>query len=189
MGASRKVVYGFRKEPWNNRPPHTFGTGASSFRSILSGKIAELKSKIIDYLSTQGHLQRATEDRSDFPVDYRFLHLLLIASDDPEVGLGELSRGVRIGPGAKLPRLPAIFAAKRKWRLLRQEDPTDYLESIEESGAEWRKNDATLGPLLEEVEKVMEDQRARGQVLKLTEDDARTQFQGLVFASLGAQRK
>ena len=62
-------------------------------------------------------------------------------------------------------------------------------ESIEESGAEWRKNYATLGPLLEEVEKVMEDQHARGQVLKLTEDDARTQFPGLVIASLGAQRK
>ena len=44
-------------------------------------------------------------------------------------------------------------------------------------------------PLFEEVEKVMEDQHARGQVLKLTEDDARTQFPGLVIASLGAQRK
>ena len=33
-------------------------------------KIAELKSKIIDYFSTQGiHLQRAIEDRSDLPVD------------------------------------------------------------------------------------------------------------------------
>ena len=63
-------------------------------------KIAEPKSKIIDYLSTQGiHLQRATEDRSDLPVDYRFLHLLLSASDDPEVGLGEFSRGVRSGTG------------------------------------------------------------------------------------------
>ena len=136
-------------------------------------KIAELKSKIIDYLSTQWtHLQRATEDRSDLPVHYRFLHLLLSASDDPEVGLGEFSRGVRIGPGARLPRLPAIYAAK-KWRLPGQEDPTDYLESIEESGAEWRKNFSTLGLPLEEVEKVMEDQHARGQVLKLTEDDAR----------------
>ena len=46
-----------------------------------------------------------------------------------------------------------------------------------------------LGPLLEEVEKVMEDQHARGQVLKLTEDDARTQFPGLVIASLEAQRE
>ena len=106
------------------------------------------------------------------------------------MGLGEFSRGVRIGPGARLPRLPAICAAKKRWRWLPgQEDPTDYLESIEDSGAEWRKNYSTLGPLLEEVEKVMEDQYARGQVLKLTEDDARTQFPGLVIASLGAQRK
>ena len=92
-------------------------------------------------------------------------YLLLTASDFPEVGLGEFSRGVRIGPGARLPRLPAIFAAERKSRLPGQEDPTDYLESIEESGGEWRKNYATLSPLLQEVEKVMEDQHARGQVL------------------------
>ena len=153
-------------------------------------KIAELKLKVIEYLSTQGiHLQRTAEDRSDLPVDYRFLHLLLTASDDPEVGLGEFSRGVRVCPGARLPRLPAIYSAKKKWRLPGQEDPTDYLESIKEPGAEWRKNYSTLGPLLEEVEKVMNDQHARGQVLKLTEDKARAQFPGLVIASMGAQRK
>ena len=78
-------------------------------------KVAELKSKVIDYLSTQGiHLQRTPEDRSDLPVDYRFLHLLLSASEDPEVGRGEFSRGVRIGPGTRLPRLPAIYAAKKR---------------------------------------------------------------------------
>ena len=178
MGASRKVVCGFRKEPWYNRPARTFGTGASSFLSpCVLEKIAELKLKMIDYLSTQGiHLQRTAEDRSELPVDYRFLHLLLSASDDPEVGLGEFSRGVRIGPGARLPRLLAIYAAKKRWRLPGQEDPTDYLESIEEPGAEWRKNYSTLGPLFEEVEKVMKDQHARGQVLKLTEHDARARF-------------
>ena len=157
---------------------------------FMPEKIAELKLNIIDYLSTQGiHLSRTTEDRSDLPVDYRFLHLLLTASGDPEVGLGEFSRGVRVGPGARLPRLPAIYSAKKKWRLPGQEDPADYLESVEEPGAEWRKNYSTLGPLLEEVEQVMDDQHARGQVLKLTEDKARAQFPGLVIASLGAQRK
>ena len=64
----------------------------------------------------------------DVPIDYRFLDVLLRASDDPEIGLGEYAQGVKVGPGTRMPRLPALYKAKKKWRLPFQVDPLDYLE-------------------------------------------------------------
>ena len=53
-------------------------------------------------------------------MDYRFLQLLLTAAEDPEVSLGEFARGVRVGPGARLPRISKELepeAAVRRRRL------------------------------------------------------------------------
>ena len=50
---------------------------------------------------------RTPDDRTDIPIDYRYLQLLLVAAEDPEVGLGDIASGVRVGPGARLPRIPA----------------------------------------------------------------------------------
>ena len=85
--------------------------------------VLELKRKLVEALESSGHgLGRTAEDRDDVPVDYRLLQSLLTAAQDPEVGLGDFALGVRVGPGARLPRLPAL-AAKRRWRLPEQEDP------------------------------------------------------------------
>ena len=62
------------------------------------------------------------------PVDFRFLDLLLRAASDLEVALGSFAGGVRVGPGVRLPRLPALYRLKRKWRLADQADPCDYQE-------------------------------------------------------------
>ena len=64
----------------------------------------------------------------DVPTDYRFLDVLLRAADDPEVGLGEYAQGVKVGPGTRMPRLPALYKPQKKWRLPSQVDPLDYLE-------------------------------------------------------------
>ena len=55
-------------------------------------------------------------DRSDMPIDNGFLDLLFTAAEDPDVGLGNFSRGVRAGPGA------TEAAAET-------DGPLDYLES------------------------------------------------------------
>ena len=57
-------------------------------------------------------MKSSPQDRTDLPIDYRFLELLLDASGDPEVGLGLFARGVRVGPGSRLPRLPALYEEK-----------------------------------------------------------------------------
>ena len=56
------------------------------------------------------------------------MDLLLRASEDPEVGIGDFASGVRVGSGARLPRLPALYARKKRWRIPKQMDPLDYLE-------------------------------------------------------------
>ena len=142
--------------------------------------IRSLKDEIIASLAARGKiLQRVALDRTDLPIDFRFLELLLDVSGDPEVGLGSFSQGVRVGVGARLPRLPALCRRKKKWRLASQSDPHDYLDY--KAGAEgiWRSNHASIDELADKVDEVMEDQAMRGQVIRLSESEARSQFPNL----------
>ena len=86
-----------------------------------------------------------------------------------------------MGPGTGLPRLPALYRPKRKWRLADQGDLEDY--------PSWRKNYSSLAALSDKVKDVLDDQSRRGQVLKLIEHEARRQHPDLVVAALGADRK
>ena len=155
------------------------------------GEIAELKGSIIASLASDGlGLGRRPGDREDIPIDFRFLGLLLTAADDPEVGLGNFAQGVRVGPGTRMPRLPALYRPKRKWRLASQTDPRAYLDEEGHEGEScWRRNYATLLPLTKEVVDVLMDQTERGQVIRLSEEEAKLRFPWLVVASLGASRK
>ena len=114
---------------------------------------------------------------------------MLRAAEDPEVHLGSFAEGVRVGPGARLPRLPALYARKKKWRLPEQADPLDYQEEKCSTERIWRRNYASVSELTDKVLAVMEDQAERGQVLKFTEREARERCPNLVVASLGAIRK
>ena len=125
-------------------------------------------------------------DRTDVPINFRFLQMLLQIADDR---LGDYSQGVRVGPGTRMPRLPALYRPKKKWRLASQFDPLDYLEGSTDSTTVWRRNYSTLQPLEQQVLDVMHDQATRGQVLVLSETEAKLRYPDLVIASLGAQRK
>ena len=90
-----------------------------------------------------------------------------------------------------MPRLPALCKRKKKWRLASQADPQNYLE--EEAGREveltWRRNYASLAELSDKVVDVLEDQTRRGQIIKLTEPGAKSQYPNLVIASLVATER
>ena len=104
----------------------------------------------------------------------KLVHLLKVClqTGDPEVGLGDYSQGVRVGPGTRMPRLPALFRPKRKWRLARQQDPLDYFEQSVDPGSVWRRNYASLATFEEQVLEVMHDQASRGQLLVYSEAEA-----------------
>ena len=153
-------------------------------------EIDELKRGVVDYLRTEGFLlERRPEDRTEVPIDFRYLALLLRASGDPEISLGDFSRGVRVGPGVRLPRLPALYQRKRKWRLPDQDDRTAYLESDIVGDSLWRQNYSSIKEHVSRVLAVLDDQSSRGQALKMSESQARLRYPHLVVASLGAMRK
>ena len=56
-------------------------------------------------LSSRGlQLNRASGDRDELPIDFRFLDLLLRASEDPDTHLGGFAQGVKVGPGTRMPK-------------------------------------------------------------------------------------
>ena len=83
---------------------------------FLPADIAGLKNELIEVAAQFGfQLERKAGDWTDTPIDYRFLHVLLLMANDPEVGLGAFSQGVRVGPGTRMPRLLALYRPKRRW--------------------------------------------------------------------------
>ena len=153
-------------------------------------EILQLKQTVIDAAARAGiRILRKSGDRVDVPIDYRFLDVLLRAADDPEVGLGDYAQGVKVGLGTRMPRLPALYKPKRKWRLPSQVDPLDYLEYAPDRSGVWRRSYATLREFETQVLDVMHDQASRGQIIVMTESEARSRYPDLVVASLGAQRK
>ena len=89
-----------------------------------------------------------------------------------------------------MPRHPALYKPKKKWRLEQQRDPLNWLQEDEEQATSpWRQNYASLVGYVDKVKAVLEDEVGRGQLLRLTEAEARARFPDMVVASLGAQRK
>ena len=85
--------------------------------------------------------------------------------------------------------LPALYRPKRRWTLAGQENPDEYTEAGHDTETVWRSNYPTVDELAEKAEEVLEDQVKRGQVVKLSEEDAKRLYLGLVIASIGANRK
>ena len=138
-------------------------------------EILQLKETVIDAAARAGiPILRKSGDRVDVPIDCRFLDVLLRASDDPEIGLGEYAQGVRVGPGTRMPRLPALYKAKKKWRLPSQVDPLDYFQYAPDKSGVWRSNYSTLREFETQVLDVVHDQASRGQIIVMTESEART---------------
>ena len=87
----------------------------------------------------------------DVPIDFTpLLAALLKASEDPEVLVGSSAVGVRVDPGARLPRLPALYCKKKKWRLAAQASPPDCWEET------WQRDHSALAEFSEHVTAVME---------------------------------
>ena len=98
---------------------------------------------------------------------------MLTAAADPEVALGSFAKGVRVGPRARLPWLPALKKAKRRWRLSERADPENQQDEAFEGDTARRKNYSSVAELSEKVVEVLRQKAERG----------------LMMAPLGALRK
>ena len=111
------------------------------------------------------------------------------AVQHPDRSIGKFARGVKVGLGVRLPRLPALYRPKRRWKLAGQGTPDDHLVEGHDTETVWRSNIPTVDELADKVEEVLEHQVKRGQVVKLSEEDAERQCPGFSITSLGANRK
>ena len=127
-------------------------------------------------------LKREVEDRTDLPTDCRFVDLLSRASEDPEVSQGSSAKVVRVGPGAKLPMLPTLYAPEKRLRLAEQTDPLEHLERNDSEETACRSNYSWVPALAQKVSTVLDDQAQKWQVIKLTQQTARRRFPLLVVA-------
>ena len=72
-------------------------------------------------------------------IDIRFLEVALHAVEDQDrKGMRHFGGGVRLEVNHKLPRAPAVYARKKKWRLAEQEDVDQHYGTSTEDA--WRDN-------------------------------------------------
>ena len=136
--------------------------------------VLELKRKPVEALESTGHgLGRTAEDRVNVPLDYRLLQSLLTAAH----------RSGSPGWARRAVHSQAPLSAPE------QEDPLVHLEDRSAAEGAWNQNYRSVAGWTKEVLAVLDDQSTRGQVLKLTEEEARARFPNLVVASMGAIRK
>ena len=143
---------------------------------------------MIDELVSSGHvLRREKQDRLDQLIDCRYLDLIPRVAEDPEVGSGCFASGVRAGRhGAKWPRLPEHnFEMNEMAALYQQCDSLCHIKEQTRDESSWRRNNASVG----EITFVLDDQMTSGQVLMMSESEARRRLPELVVASLGTLRK
>ena len=102
---------------------------------------------IVENLAQKGlHLKRDTSVRGELPVDDRFLQFQLDAAEGPEKALGDFSTGVRVGPGAHLPRQLA-----REEGVAAQCDPECYQEERGSTELVWLRDCSSVAELTEKV--------------------------------------
>ena len=133
-------------------------------------------------------LRVSTPEEGRCPTDFRLVDLLLRTAGDPEIGLGEYSTHKESGSDRERGCQGCLHSTSRRKNgasLL----PLDYLEHSADQGGVWRRNCSTLQAFEEQVLEVMHDQATRGQIIVLTETEAKNRFPNLVIASPGEQRK
>ena len=95
-----------------------------------------------------------------------------------------------MGLTVEMPRTPAVFPPKNHWSLKEQMVWGGASEQAQAFKGLIRDNYPSAKAFAVEVEKVLEDQARRGQVLVLTEEEAKRRYRDrLTVASLGAMEK
>ncbi len=123
------------------------------------------------------------------PVAVRLLEALLYEADDADApGMAQFATGVRLGVGARMPRTPAVYERKKRWRLRGQEHGGD--EDLEASvDTTWRDNYRSVHLNAAAVEEQVMDHVRRDLAIQLPLDVARRRYPNLSINSLGAVTK
>ncbi len=125
------------------------------------------------------------------PIRIRMLQAILFLGGDPDHrAINHFGRGVRIGVGVKLPRTPAVYARKRRWRLEGQGDPDFDLQGERAAlGDSWRDNYASAKIHDRAILTQLEEAVDRGLALRLSVEEAAFHFPNLTVNSLAGIAK
>ncbi len=122
------------------------------------------------------------------PVRVRLVQSLLRAVGDPDAaGMDHFARGVRLGVGVRLPRTPAVYSRKVRWRLPEQSE-ADFRDEVG-TDAIWRDNYRSAKANLASIEAQLEDHHRRGLADQVPEAEAERLYPGIRVAALGAVEK
>ncbi len=115
----------------------------------------------------------------------RLLQSILRDAGDPDwKGMTQFAAGIRLGVGRRMPRTPAVYKRKRRWRIPEQADAEGW-DGQSVSGV-WRDNYRSAKGQRAEVKRQLEEHVAQGIAFKLAPSEAIARYPGLQVASLGA---
>ncbi len=155
------------------------------------GGLRHLIDQVLTALSAPGSSAFAQTSDVAQPVRVRALQRILELGGDPDWrGMDHFCRGVRIGVSHRLPRTPAVYSRKRKWRLEGQADPNfDAVAERQALGDSWRDNYEAAIVHDKAILQQLEDAVARDMAIRLTVEEAAFHFPALTVNSLNAVAK
>ncbi len=173
------------------------------FGRLAAGQVAEdplsqdpsgqrhLIDEVMSALSNDVYSPYARAEDAAQPIRIRMLQAILFLGGDPDYrAIDHFGRGVRIGVGVKLPRTPAVYARKRRWRLEGQGDPDfDLLGERAALGDAWRDNYASAKLHDKAILQQLEEAVDRGLALRLSVEEAAFHFPNLTVNSLAGIAK
>ncbi len=117
----------------------------------------------------------------------RLLQTILHLAGDPDArGMEHFCRGVRVGVGVRMPRTPAVYPRKRKWRL--HSEDVGGLDDEPEGMDAWRANYRSATIHRDEIHRQLLDHHQRGLSLRLSPAEA-LEITSLSINSLGGVEK
>ena len=151
---------------------------------FTSDVVAEGRELIFTALEFAGTKLPVREIPPNQPFFLAAIEELLRISGDPDYKAFHSSsvsfaKGVRLGAGSKLPRVPAVFERKAKWRKYAEEDTDDQV----------RENYISAKQQASVVQEQFVEESRLGAMVEMRWEEARERFPDLVVASLGAIEK
>ncbi len=118
-------------------------------------------------------------------VRIRLLQSILRDANDPDWrGMDRFAAGIRLGVGRRMPRTPAVYARKRRWRIAEQAEADDW-DPRTVIGV-WRENYKTARAQRAEVRRQLDEHVEQGLAFRLSAGEAKARYPALQVASLGA---
>lgn len=140
------------------------------------GKTDKIKCRLKDFIASRGILFEPMQDREGQEIDFPLIHALATLCGDPDAdAMRVYMTGAPLGVDEELPRTPAVWPPRSKWRL------PDF-----DAGSQnmFCDNYPSADDFREALEMDIEEQLAVGWMVKMTLGEAKAKFREVDVAAL-----